>query len=212
MEYLGMNKNSLSKAIGLTNNVTIGRIINEEREPSFEILKKIIQTFGSVNATWLLTGEGKMILDTHQESITNKNLVPSKEGIPLLPIEAFAGLGTELIDGYNFNQIEDRYDVPLFKGTHIDFMIAVKGSSMYPKYASGDVVACRLIKEILFIQWNKVYVIESLSQGTIIKRLKPSKKEGFVFCKSDNPEYESFEIPLIDIRNLALVVGVIRLE
>jgi plasmid maintenance system antidote protein VapI len=60
---LGLTKNSFSKAIGLTNNVTIGRIINENRQPSYEILEKTIQTFGSINANWLLTGEGEMFLE-----------------------------------------------------------------------------------------------------------------------------------------------------
>ena len=61
MKELGFNKNSFSKAIGMGNNVTIGRIINERRDPSYEVLQKIIQTFGHViNARWLLTGEGQM--------------------------------------------------------------------------------------------------------------------------------------------------------
>ena len=61
IEYLGYNKSSFSNAIGLTNNVTIGRIVNGEREPSFEILQKITQTFGIVNTEWLLKGEGEML-------------------------------------------------------------------------------------------------------------------------------------------------------
>lgn len=65
IKELGLNKNSFSKAIGLGNNVTIGRIINEKRDPSFEVLQKIIQTFGhTINAKWLLTGEGEMKIDS----------------------------------------------------------------------------------------------------------------------------------------------------
>lgn len=61
IKELGYNKNSFSKAIGMGNNVTIGRIINEKRDPSYEVLQKIIQTFGhTINAKWLLTGEGQM--------------------------------------------------------------------------------------------------------------------------------------------------------
>ena len=57
----GLNKNSFSKKIGLGNNVTIGRIINEKRDPSFEVLRRIIQTFGhKISTKWLLTGEGPM--------------------------------------------------------------------------------------------------------------------------------------------------------
>ena len=61
IKELGYNKNSFSKAIGLGNNVTIGRIINEKRDPSYEVLQKIIQTFGhTISAKWLVTGEGQM--------------------------------------------------------------------------------------------------------------------------------------------------------
>lgn len=61
MNKFNLNKNSFSKAIGMTNNVTIGRIIDEKRDPSYQVLVKIIQTFGSIIDTrWLLTGEGEM--------------------------------------------------------------------------------------------------------------------------------------------------------
>ena len=60
LEELGYNKSSFSNAIGLTNNVTIGRIVNGERGPSFEVLQRITQTFGNINTDWLLTGEGEM--------------------------------------------------------------------------------------------------------------------------------------------------------
>ncbi len=61
IQKLGYNKSSFSTAIGLTNNVTIGRIVHGEREPSFEILQRITQTFGNINTDWLLKGEGEML-------------------------------------------------------------------------------------------------------------------------------------------------------
>ena len=61
INHLGYNNSSFSKAIGLDNNVTIGRIINENRKPSFEVLSSIALTFGNINTKWLLTGEGEMV-------------------------------------------------------------------------------------------------------------------------------------------------------
>ena len=64
IKALGYNKNSFSKAIGLNNNVTIGRIVKDKREPSYDILRRIIKTFGHrFNVNWLLIGEGSMDLD-----------------------------------------------------------------------------------------------------------------------------------------------------
>ena len=55
------NKNSFSKIIGLSNNTTIGRIIKENRTPSFEVLNKIALAFPDINYYWILTGQGEMI-------------------------------------------------------------------------------------------------------------------------------------------------------
>lgn len=83
---------------------------------------------------------------------------------------------------------------------------------MYPKYSSGDVVACRIIRESNFIQWNKTYVVATKEQGMLCKRLKPSDKESHILAVSDNQEYPPFDIPQAEITGIALIVGVIRLE
>lgn len=156
----------------------------------------------------------KLLLKDKQDllKLAASSFEKSKKGIPLLPFDAFAGIGDSSVIGVDFNAITERYEIPLFNGFLIDFMLPVRGSSMYPTYSSGDVVACRLINELLFVQWNKVYVIDSISQGIMMKRLKKSEKEDNMICKSDNAEYGEFEIPKKDIRNIALVIGVVRLE
>lgn len=94
----------------------------------------------------------------------------------------------------------------------VEFMIRVSGSSMYPKYANGDILACKKIHEILFIQWGKVHVIESASQGALVKRIFEHDTDT-IRCVSDNKEnYPAFLMPKSDIRSLSIVLGVIRLE
>lgn len=61
IEHYNENKSTFSKRIGLTNTVTIGRLINEKRNPSFDLLYRISKTFPEINTRWLLTGEGVMI-------------------------------------------------------------------------------------------------------------------------------------------------------
>lgn len=130
------------------------------------------------------------------------------EGIPLIPIDAMAGVlsGEQTVLEYEC----ERYVVPVFKGA--DFLIPVKGSSMYPKYSSGDIVACQRVPMTdLFFQWNKVYVIDT-TQGALIKRIKPGSDKDHVLIVSDNEKYDPFELPYSAIHAVALVIGVIRLE
>jgi len=126
----------------------------------------------------------------------------------LIPLNAMAGALTsnQTILEYDC----ERYVVPAFKGA--DFLIPVKGSSMYPKYSSGDIVACqRVPMSNLFFQWNKVYVIDT-DQGPLIKRIKPGHDKDHVLIVSDNEKYDPFELPCASIYAVALVIGVIRLE
>lgn len=60
MSTYSLNKNSFSAIIGLKNNVTIGRIINENRRPSQKILQMILTNFSNIDANWLLSGSGEM--------------------------------------------------------------------------------------------------------------------------------------------------------
>ena len=190
-DYLGIKQNTLSNWVS-RNSIDYERIIAKCEE---------------INGDWLLTGEGNML-----KKPPEKKLEKTTKGIPLLPLDAFAGLGDSDAIGVDLQTNEESYDIPLFYNIRVDFMITVRGSSMYPKYSSGDVVACLMVEELLYIQWNKIYVIDSFSQGILMKRLKKSKLEGSVVCKSDNLEYDEFELPMSDIRNIALVVGSVRLE
>jgi repressor LexA len=180
----------------------------KEQALSSDVIERIITKYPKLNPDWLLTGKGEMLRD----DLLTSAAVESENGYPMLTLEAFAGPGDSSIFGDELSRVTERYDIPLFKGLSVDFMISVKGSSMYPKYNSGDVVACRIINEVVFIQWNKVYVIDTESQGVMLKRLKPSNNENMVVCKSDNDNYDPFEIPKEEIRKLAMVVGVVRLE
>ena len=178
--------------------------------PKADFLEKIARSF-DININWLLTGEGNMLSSESEKEENIPVAHPSDspmEGIPLIPISAMAGAftGEQTVLEYEC----ERFVVPTFKGA--EFLISVKGSSMYPKYNSGDIVACkRLPMDDIFFQWNKVYVLDT-DQGPLIKRVKPGSDKEHVLIVSDNERYEPFELPLNRIYHVALVIGVIRLE
>lgn len=65
MEKEGFNKNSFSVTIGINNNVTITRIINEKRNPSRSTCEKIVSRFPHYNIEWLLEGKGDITNSNH---------------------------------------------------------------------------------------------------------------------------------------------------
>lgn len=126
-------------------------------------------------------------------------------GVPLIPIEAMAGFFTGEVSECEQNC--ERLRIP---GVKADFVVPVSGDSMEPKYYSGDLVACQMVSlSDIFFQWGKVYVIDT-NQGVLIKKVKRSKKPGFITLISENPEYETVEVPLSNIYHISLVKAIIR--
>ncbi|CAM2899986.1 LexA family transcriptional regulator [Flavobacterium frigoris] len=144
------------------------------------------------------------------KNVTDLLSQPQEEyGIPLIPIDAMAGFGSGGVQVMDYDT--QRYVVPEFTELNVDFMIRVKGSSMYPKYNSGDLVACKkLVLNDIFFQWNKVYVLDT-DQGALIKRIKKGSDD-HIQIVSDNPSYDPYELHLSKIHAIAIVLGVIRLE
>lgn len=182
---------------------------NWNNRNTFDI-EKVYTKCLDINPDWLLTGKGEMLRMSTKEPAQSINTSTCKR-IPLIAEIALNGFKNEK---FNIQEadVKEYYIIPKFKHQVIDFMIEVSGSGMYPKYNSGDVVACTMIRESKFIQWNKSHVIATKEQGVLIKRVKKSTNDNSILAVSDNESYEPFEIPKNEITGIAIVVGVIRLE
>lgn len=173
-----------------------------------------------VNPSWLLTGKGDMLVknDVQQNVETKREAIPAMEGIPsdIAPIplvteHAAAGFGNDCFS-IQESDVKDYYIIPKFRFNHVDFMIEVSGISMYPHFKSGDVIACTILHEAKYIQWNRCHVIATRDQGILVKRIMPSEKEGCFKIVSENKDFPPFDLPKEDITGLALVVGCVSLE
>lgn len=184
----------IAKDTGITE-MTIGNYRNGKTKPT------------KANANMLL----KYFSEIKGEILPNPLQISLQKKIPLVSEQAVAGFGN-----VNFSiseqDVKDYYVIPKFKYLKVDFMIEIHGSSMYPKYNSGDIVACSILRDRKFLQWNKCHIIASREQGILCKRLRMSEKKNHLLAVSDNKNYPPFDIPEEDIAGIALVVGVIRLE
>ncbi len=131
--------------------------------------------------------------------------------IPLVTETAAAGFGN--CDFAIAEQdVKDYYVIPKFRYSRVDFMIEVSGLSMHPHFNPGDIIACTILTDRKFLQWNKCHVIATREQGILVKRLMPSKQKNCLPAISDNKDYPPFDIPLDEITGIALVVGSVSLE
>ena len=206
VEKIGISKRDFYATIGVSRGT-----LESKTGITEDTVAKFITTYKDISPTWLLTGEGPMLKEDTDNVAKVAKAEPSVDGLPLVPIEAVAGFNGDDMPGV---RLEDclRYVVPEFAAAGAEYLIRVSGSSMYPKYSSGDILACRRIPEIGFFQWGKIYVIDS-SQGAMVKRIYQCEDDAAcVLCKSDNDKYPPFTLPNSAIRSLSIVIGVIRLE
>jgi len=201
--HRGISKYQFYKETGITRGV-----LDQNNGMSEENIARILAQYSDINTEWLITGKGEMYKSSNDTAPAQRLKLT---GYPLVTQDAVAGLGNGqflVSDG----DVIDYYNIPKYKNIRIDFLTEVYGSSMYPKYSSGDIVACKIIDEKKFIQWNKCHVIVTKGQGILIKRLKKGDDPDTILAVSDNKNYEPFVIPVNEITSMALVVGVIKLE
>lgn len=207
------NKVGFANLLNAANSNLSKAFSGDPRYLTDKFIKRVNSVLGGVfNEMWLLYGEGSMLRNNNNESNeTYENNETNNHTLPLIPIAAVAGFNGLDIPGIPLAQCP-QYSIPDFIEQKAEYLIRVSGSSMYPKYSSGDILACRRIQEITFIQWGKIYVIDS-QQGAMVKRLFeiPDNPEQ-ILCQSDNPKYPPFKLPKSEIRSLSIVVGVIRME
>ena len=188
-QYKKLGQGKFEKLSGLSN----GYLTQLRKAPGSEKLQKILCAFPDLNRTWLLTGEGEMITGVQTEQTTQSS-TDDIHLIPLLPVSAQGGSLNDFVVSIKESSCEKI--ISPIKGA--DYAMSVSGESMAPEYPSGSQILIKRIDEKAFIDWGRVYVLDTCN-GTVIKRLFPSDTADKVLCKSINPEFPPFEVSLSDV-------------
>lgn len=131
---LGVKAPTFAKSIGVLYQRVLDIQNGRVKKISYDLAKKIIEKYPQYNESWLLSGEGSPYSEEVAEA--------KPQGIPLVPVSAMAGALTGELPAVTERECE-RYTVPKFE--RADFLITVAGDSMFPKFHSGDIVACRRV-------------------------------------------------------------------
>lgn len=178
-------------------------------------LKIIVDTYPDLSLDWLVLDKGEMIKNVNLNLEQNQgrnvkgnvkgNVKPNYENIPITDITVAAGDGAINQDNIDFL---DHIQLPasmVKKGLHL--CVRIKGDSMAPTLLDGGYC---IIRHLDKSEWKKqkdehIFAITTREGYTYLKRLKFRLSQGFVVCKSDNPDranYSSFNIMENDILNI----------
>ena len=221
IEKEGLNKNSFSKAIGISNNVTITRIINEHRTPSRATCEKIVSAFPAYNLEWLLTGEGNMLTDAPSQTY-HSNARPvddlSYMNVPVIHIKAQCGY----LAGYGDTEYIDTLPtmpVIVDKTYHGKYRIfEAEGDSMDDNsrlaICDGDKVLAREVRRDLWLPKLHIndwyFVIVHRTKGISIKQITAQDDKGNIACHSLNELFNDYTVNLDDVVEIYNVIKVVE--
>lgn len=170
-------------------------------------LKNITVKYPDLSIAWLMAGEGSMLragsAKIPEQDIPNDGNAKKSSTIKYFPSVNGSMGGIEFLD----NPDEFYTDIILPGFGECKFAVNAFGDSMYPVIKSGQIVIMMPWVE-RFIDWGHIYMVVTKSGYRAIKYLRPSMKEGYVTCESENKENNpSFDIEMEDIHKLYLVKG-----
>ena len=205
LRYKKLGQQKFEISIGMSNGWAnkVGDSIRENT------LQKIKEVYPELNIAWLKSGVGEMLitgdsegtLETPGDSETSEEITAKL--IPLLPIAAQGGSLNDFVVSVKESDCEKV--VSPIRGA--DFAMPISGDSMAPEYPNGSQIFIKRINEKAFIEWGKVYVLDTCN-GVVVKVLVPSQNDGYVRCVSINtdPIFAPFEVAWEDIHGVYRVL------
>ena len=196
-ESRGMTQIQLCEASGVSQ-AQLSLYESGQRSPTAETLIKLARSLG-VSVDYLLG-----LVDISEAHLKGEVELPSPKSKKLIPVlgQVSAGNGVPAEDDVIGHMMIDETE-------SIDFALAVKGYSMYPRLLDGDIVFVR--KQQLARNGQMVVVRINGDEGVI----KYFHKSGdVVILTSENPEYKPMRISrdrwTAECAIIGLVVGLKR--
>jgi phage repressor protein C with HTH and peptisase S24 domain len=179
-------------------------IENGHRSIGIRLIKEITGYY-PINPEWLQTGEGEMQLTA---PVTEMGLNESDEkGVPFFNVNL-----SEISFGeYGVLGEAPEYYVNFRPFNDCDAYLPIYGDSMYPKYASGEIIAIREITNFDVLQWGEAYLVvtdERSNHMTTVKLIFEHPDAAKIILRSSNPNFKGDTVVLRDsIQKMFLIKG-----
>lgn len=179
--------------------LTIGYINTIRVSIQPDKLQRIASRYPDLNAEWLMTGVGSMTRGGASPDVSivaRKTEMPDAYTAPLLPLAAQGGTLNDFVVSVKAAECE-QVVTPI---RDVDFVMTVTGDSMSPSYPNGAQILIKKVDEQAFIEWGRVYVLDTCN-GSVIKEIRKGDDDDSVMCYSLNPDpkYQPFAVKFADI-------------
>lgn len=183
VDYKGISKYKFYKESGITRGV-----LDQSTGISEETLLKFLDYAREISYKWILFGVGEMLYSQGSSEESECENMGAEHRL--------------------FSHL-DEYGVPFYK--EADFFATVRGDYMYPRYANGDVVACKKLPNDTFFFSHRIYLMRT-EQGEIVTKVRVGESSNSLIFYSDNAEYEPTMVPRDKIEAIYIIIGVMKID
>ncbi len=200
-EALGLNKNQLAVKLGIDNG-NLSRYESGKVKPNSEFYERLVDKFGAVNLSWLISGEGEMFIQ--------KASAPERSKIRSVPLFAYVYCGSPASQ-WDTDKVKEYMQLPALTKYGEAFGLIAKGDSMAPYINPYDVLICVDKPDLIKDRTAVVCVFKSVDTiEANAKLIKRDKKAGSVMLYSINTKYEPEIYDEDEILKIYKVVRIIR--
>ncbi|MCH4553264.1 MULTISPECIES: XRE family transcriptional regulator [Aestuariibaculum] len=200
----GFSQEQMADELNITRS-RVGSYEEARSEPPLDLLVKISDYY-KLPIDALVKNNLTKVSDTSFINIGNHRILfpitvseDNEDLIEIVPNKATAGYLNGYDDPEYIEQLE-KIKLPFLpSGKHRTFPI--KGDSMLP-VRDGSYVVARYVENIQDIKYGRTYIILTLNEGIVYKRIKAAEQDEMLTLHSDNRNYQPYEIHKKDILEL----------
>lgn len=212
----GISQVGIAEKLGVTR-AYINSLFAGRRPFGKKQAEKWEEIFG-ISKSWLLTGEGEMLVDNGgfvevpDEDVINLNPKPYEKVtlVPLINIDSVGGMShTNDIDWRSQYTVRK---IPFTDARPDDVAIYQSGDSMSPGIPAGSILHIRQVHDWQeYFGYGNTFVLWLKDDRRITKQVLKFREDpkNFVTCHSFNPSYQDEELPKKFIRQVWKVITVL---
>lgn len=208
ISFLGISTRKFEIDCGLPN-AYVNNIRNSVTEDK---LQNILERYPQLNKTWLVFGEGDMVLKKNSKTCESSEECTTEviSETPVIPENIIMKPDTDISEYVNKNSKE----IEKLTLSHIfpprDLFYRVISDGMRPQVEKGDILALKRIPNKTKIMDGECYLLNTVNHGFLLRRLH--FKDGIFTCESNLQELGIMEISEEDVFNVYSIVGLLRLR
>lgn len=218
IDYKGISASTFYKETGITRGV-----LGQNNGMNEANTSRFLVKYPEVDANWLFTGQGEMLKkeistikepsNEYQSFASRTDRVEDSQMIPLYDLDAVAGI-IPVINDINKQKPVDHIYIP--NAPKCDGAMYATGDSMYPLLKSGDILAFKIITDLINdVFFGEMYILFIEVAGDLFRTVKFVHKgddKDFFKLVSQNKHHQDKDVHISKIKAMAQVKASIRVH